>query len=78
MGTLADNWTKDADGKPVDWLDPKYRPGPDQIRLVLDGENQKRIPEADRSKRIREYYALVRRRMRGARPEDQAQAKLEI
>ena len=62
MSSLRDNWTRDAAGEFVNWLEPPYStPGSGIICLLLEGEEAWRLSHEERMKRIVEYYALIRR-----------------
>lgn len=56
----AENWTKDADGNPVNWLEPQFS-NPPYLRLQLPGEKYHQLDLVVRQRRIREYYALLGR-----------------
>jgi len=51
------NWTRDADGNPVNWtLEPYLVCG--ALHLVLAGEDARAIPRETFKKRLREYTAI--------------------
>ena len=57
--TDIDDWTKDADGKPVNWNAPPFRnPGSGKLSLLLPGE--KHLSYDVHMKRIREYHLIVK------------------
>lgn len=55
------NWTKDANGNYVDWLDPRLHKPP-FLSLVLPGEQYHKLDLVVRQQRIQEYYKLLERR----------------
>lgn len=60
------DWTRDANGKHVNWLKPPQRLGA-IINFLLPGEHQDILDHATHSRRIHEYTLLNRREMRRGR-----------
>lgn len=64
--SLADTWTRDDDGNPIDWTQPPYKVG-GVLNLILPGEDHRDSGmESEISKRLFEYCLIVRKRRRQA------------
>ena len=55
------NWTIDANGEYVNWLDTKFHKAP-FLSLALPGEQYHKLEPAVRQQRIAEYYKLLERK----------------
>ena len=63
MKLNRENWTRDANGNPVDWTSSEFGSGC-QRSFCLPGEHYHELSAAERQKRLAEYYAILAKRSR--------------